>query len=81
MSKIVLWDENDLVTIRKEMANKEQVIELVLTPKFIEYGKAHTIMNHVEVIMKEFPEYKIRNYGVDSRDERLVGYIFERQGE
>ncbi|QYC50839.1 hypothetical protein KQUDLBSD_CDS0140 [Staphylococcus phage PG-2021_40] len=81
MSKIVLWDENDLVTIRKEMANKEQVIELVLTPKFIEYGKAHTIMNHVEIIMKEFPEYKIRNYGVDSRDERLVGYIFERQGE
>lgn len=81
MTKIVLWNEEDLVTIRKEMESKEQVIELVLTPRFIDYGKAHTIMNHVEMLMKEFPEYKIRNYGVDSRDPSLLGYIFERQGE
>lgn len=81
MSKIILKNEEDLITIRKEMESKEQIIELVLTPRFIDYGKAHTVMNHVEMLMKEFPEYKIRNYGVDSRDPRLLGYIFERRGE
>ena len=79
MSKHILRDTSDLPRIRKEFENGEHMIEVVVTQNLVYRGYAHTVMNHVELIYKEFSkEYRIRNYGINKADKTQLGYIFER---
>lgn len=79
MSKHILRDTSDISRIRKEFENGEPTIEVVVTQNLVNRGYAHTVMNHVELIYKEFAkEYRIRNYGINKADKTQLGYIFER---
>lgn len=82
MSKYILRDTSDIPRIRKEFENGEPTIEVVVTQNLVYRGYAHTVMNHVELIYKEFAKkYKIRNYGINKADKTQLGYIFERVGD
>lgn len=79
MTKHILQGTNDIPRIRKDFENGEPTIEVVVTQNLVYRGYAHTVMNHVELIYKEFAkEYRIRNYGINKADKTQLGYIFER---
>lgn len=78
---IIIRSESDLDLISRAMENKEPEIMVEFTAFFIlETRKTQTIVNHINIMWEDNPQYELAEYGEKEDGSGTIGYIFRLKG-